>query len=106
MYLLPKQFKANGIKEGELTVTDSALKDITRYYTREAGVRSLDRELAKISRKVIKSLLPKKKARTHVTVNSQNPDKYLGRRQYTYGIPTNANPIRPATHTPRAASAA
>ncbi|HXN42249.1 MAG TPA: endopeptidase La, partial [Myxococcaceae bacterium] len=61
MYLLPKQFKANGIKEGELTVTDSALRDITRYYTREAGVRGLDRELAKISRKVVKSILSKKK---------------------------------------------
>src|SRR5213596_1269153 len=48
-YLLPKQFKANGIKDGELTVTDAALRDITRYYTREAGVRGLDRELAKIS---------------------------------------------------------
>src|SRR5258706_881586 len=57
MYLLPKQFKANGIKEGELTVTDAALRDITRYYTREAGVRGLDRELAKISRKVITSIL-------------------------------------------------
>src|SRR4051795_7114347 len=56
-YLLPKQFKANGIKEGELSVTDAALRDITRYYTREAGVRGLDRELAKISRKVIKSIL-------------------------------------------------
>ena len=56
-YLLPKQFKANGIKDGELTVTDAALRDITRYYTREAGVRGLDRELAKISRKVIKSIL-------------------------------------------------
>src|SRR5688572_21100344 len=49
-YLLPKQFKANGIKEGELAVTDAALRDITRYYTREAGVRGLDRELAKIGR--------------------------------------------------------
>src|SRR5260221_495466 len=54
MYLLPKQFKSNGIKEGELTVTDSALRDITRFYTREAGVRGFDLELAKISPKVIK----------------------------------------------------
>src|SRR5512134_3403724 len=75
-YLLPKQFKANGIKEGELTVTDSALRDITRYYTREAGVRGLDRELAKISRKVIKSILTKKKEGGHLTVNSKNLDKY------------------------------
>src|SRR6202008_1745806 len=60
-YLLPKQFKANGVKEGELTVTDSALRDITRYYTREAGVRGLDRELAKIARKVVKAILTRKK---------------------------------------------
>src|SRR3954454_12281891 len=85
-YLLPKQFKANGIKDGELTVTDGALRDITRYYTREAGVRGLDRELAKISRKVIKSILTKKKENSHITVNSKNLDKYLGVRKYTYGI--------------------
>src|SRR5499427_8178538 len=70
-YLLPKQYKANGIKEGELAVTDAALRDITRYYTREAGVRGLDRELAKISRKVIKSILTKKKDGAHVGVNSK-----------------------------------
>src|SRR2546427_2302217 len=62
MYLLPKQFKANGIKEGELTVTDAALRDITRYYTREAGVRGLDRELSKICRKAVKQLLTEKQA--------------------------------------------
>src|SRR5881628_102969 len=77
MYLLKKQFKANGIKEGELSVTDAALRDITRYYTREAGVRGLDRELAKISRKVIKSILTKKKEGAHVSVNAKNLDKYL-----------------------------
>src|SRR6478672_9686174 len=74
-YLLPKQFKSNGIKEGELTVTDAALRDITRFYTREAGVRGLDRELAKISRKVIKSILTRKKEGAHVSVNSKNLDK-------------------------------
>src|SRR5207344_3262484 len=96
-YLLPKQFKANGIKEGELTVTDSALKDITRYYTREAGVRSLDRELAKISRKVIKSILTKKKDGAHVTVNHKNLDKYLGVRKYTYGIAEKENQVGQVT---------
>jgi ATP-dependent Lon protease len=96
-YLLPKQFKANGIKEGELTVTDSALRDITRYYTREAGVRSLDRELAKISRKVIKSILTKKKDGSHVTVNSKNLDKYLGVRKYTYGIAEKENQVGQVT---------
>jgi len=96
-YLLPKQFKANGIKEGELTVTDGALRDITRYYTREAGVRGLDRELAKISRKVIKSILTKKKDGAHVTVNSKNLDKYLGVRKYTYGIAEKENQIGQVT---------
>src|SRR6188508_2004985 len=96
-YLLPKQFKANGIKEGELTVTDSALRDITRYYTREAGVRGLDRELAKISRKVIKAILTKKKESSHVTVNSKNLDKYLGVRKYTYGIAEKENQIGQVT---------
>src|SRR5678810_1186792 len=96
-YLLPKQFKANGIKEGELTVTDSALRDITRYYTREAGVRGLDRELAKISRKVIKAILTRKKEGQHVTVNSKNLDKYLGVRKYTYGIAEKENQIGQVT---------
>ncbi len=96
-YLLPKQFKANGVKAGELAVTDSALKDITRYYTREAGVRGLDRELAKITRKVIKSILTKKKDGARVTVNSKNLDKYLGVRKYTYGIAEKANQIGQVT---------
>jgi ATP-dependent Lon protease len=96
-YLLPKQYKANGIKEGELNVTDAALRDITRYYTREAGVRGLDRELAKISRKVIKSILTKKKEGSHLTVNSKNLDKYLGVRKYTYGIAEKENQIGQVT---------
>jgi ATP-dependent Lon protease len=96
-YLLPKQFKANGIKPGELTVTDNALRDITRYYTREAGVRGFDRELAKISRKVIKSILTRKKEGAHVTVNSKNLDKYLGVRKYTYGIAEKENQIGQVT---------
>src|ERR1700716_124360 len=96
-YLLPKQFKANGIKNGELTVTDSALRDITRFYTREAGVRGLDRELAKISRKVIKSILTKKKENSHLTVNSKNLDKYLGVRKYAYGIAEKENQIGQVT---------
>jgi ATP-dependent Lon protease len=97
MYLLPKQYKANGIKAGELTVTDAALRDIARYYTREAGVRGFDRELAKISRKVIKSILTKKKDGSHVTVNSKNLDKYLGVRKYTYGIAEKENQIGQVT---------
>ena len=55
-YLLPKQLKVNGLKAGELSVSEAALLDVIRYYTREAGVRSLERELAKLARKVVKSL--------------------------------------------------
>ncbi|HXZ49289.1 MAG TPA: endopeptidase La [Usitatibacter sp.] len=97
-YLLPKQFKSNGIKEGELTVTESALRDITRYYTREAGVRGLDRELAKIARKVVKSILTKQKeGGRHITVNAKNLDKYLGVRKYTYGIAEKENQVGQVT---------
>jgi ATP-dependent Lon protease len=96
-YLLPKQYKSNGIKDGELSITDGALRDIARYYTREAGVRGFDRELAKISRKVIKSILTKKKDNSHVTVNSKNLDKYLGVRKYTYGIAEKENQIGQVT---------
>src|SRR6187549_840991 len=96
-YLLPKQFKGNGIKEGELNVTDAALRDITRYYTREAGVRGFDRELAKISRKVVKAILTKKKEGAHLTVNHKNLDKYLGVRKYTYGIAEKENQIGQVT---------
>src|SRR5512136_1975107 len=85
-YLLPKQLKSNGLKAGELTVTDSALRDIARYYTREAGVRGFDRELAKICRKVVKAILIRKKDGATLTVNAKNLDKYLGVRKYTFGI--------------------
>jgi len=84
-YLLPKQIKANGLKNGELKVADEALLDIVRYYTREAGVRNLEREVAKIARKAVKSLLLEKKKNGAVTVNSKTLDKYLGVRRFRYG---------------------
>ena len=96
-YLLPKQLKANGLKAGELAVTDSALRDIARYYTREAGVRSFDRALAKICRKVVKSILIRKKDGATVTVNAKNLDKYLGVRKYTYGIAEKENQVGQVT---------
>src|SRR5687767_4926708 len=96
-YLLPKQMKNNGIRAEELHVAETALRDIVRYYTREAGVRSLDRELAKISRKVIKAILTRKKENNHLTVNSKNLDKYLGVRKYTYGIAEKENQIGQVT---------
>ncbi|MBL8516349.1 MAG: endopeptidase La [Betaproteobacteria bacterium] len=95
-YLLPKQMKANGVKEDELVVAESALRDITRYYTREAGVRGMDREISKICRKVVKSLLTKKKT-GKVTVSAKNLDKYLGVRKYSYGIAEKVNQIGQVT---------
>jgi len=102
-YLMPKQMKSNGIKPDELRVAESALRDIVRYYTREAGVRSLERDISKICRKVVKSLLLKQsegKARTAkgpVEVNSKNLDKYLGVRRYTYGIAEKKNQVGQVT---------
>jgi len=83
-YLLPKQIRNNGIKDGELEVTEDAVRDVVRYYTREAGVRSLERELSKICRKVVKGLLLRKYAPT-VVVNADNLSDFLGVRKFTYG---------------------
>ena len=85
-YLLPKQIKNNGLKEGEIEVAEGALRDIIRYYTREAGVRSLEREVSKICRKVVKQLLLKKEAGTSVKVDSDNLDKFLGVRRFDFGL--------------------
>jgi ATP-dependent Lon protease len=83
-YLLPKQIRQNGLKDDELKVADAALLDIVRYYTREAGVRSLEREIAKICRKAVKQmLLDKKHSSVHVT--TKNLDKYLGVKRFRYG---------------------
>ncbi|MBI5462415.1 MAG: endopeptidase La [Gammaproteobacteria bacterium] len=83
-YLLTKQIKSNGLRNDELTVSDAVLRDIVRYYTREAGVRNLEREIAKICRKVVKELLLKKDDRK-VSVTPKNLDKYLGVRRFRYG---------------------
>jgi len=83
-YLVPKQTKNNGLKDSELKVTDEALLDIVRYYTREAGVRNLEREIAKIARKAVKGLLLEKKKGSTVSVNAKNLDKYLGVRRFRY----------------------
>ena len=98
-YLLPKQMKNTGLSEAELAVQESAVRDIVRYYTREAGVRSLDRELNKICRKVVKAQQGKKAAAkpTRVTVNAKNLDKYLGVRRYDYGLAEEANQVGQVT---------
>jgi ATP-dependent Lon protease len=83
-YLLPKQMKNNGVKDAELAVEESAVRDIVRYYTREAGVRSLERELSKICRKVVKALLLKQ-MQPQVKVTADNLPDFLGVRKYSYG---------------------
>lgn len=95
-YLLPKQMKNNGVRDGELAVSESAIRDIVRYYTREAGVRSLEREISKICRKVVKSLLVKKRDK-RVTVTARNLDHYLGVRRYTYGLAEKNNQVGQVT---------
>ena len=95
-YLLPKQIKNNGLKDGELGVAESAIRDIVRYYTREAGVRSLEREISKICRKVVKTLLLKKTEKK-VTVNSKNLDKFLGVRRFNFGIAEKENQVGQVT---------
>jgi ATP-dependent Lon protease len=83
-YLLPKQMENNGLKDNELQVSDSALRDIVRLYTREAGVRSLEREIAKICRKVVKSAVLKPTDKV-TSVTSRNLEKYLGVHRFRYG---------------------
>ncbi|POB00483.1 endopeptidase La [Chromobacterium sinusclupearum] len=96
-YLLPKQIEANGVREGELLVQESAIRDIVRYYTREAGVRSLDREIAKICRKVVTGALLKPGKTGKVTVSAKNLDKYLGVRRFDYGLAEEENRIGQVT---------
>jgi ATP-dependent Lon protease len=85
-YLLPKQMKNNGVKSGELDVSEAAVRDIVRYYTREAGVRALERELSKVCRKVVRTALTKKDAEKLTRVTPRNLDKFLGVRRYTFGV--------------------
>jgi ATP-dependent Lon protease len=83
-YLIPKQMKNNGLKDGEVVIRESALRDVIRHYTREAGVRNLEREISKICRKVVKEVLLKKKT-TKVAVTTKSLEKYLGVQRYRYG---------------------
>ncbi len=91
-YLLPKQLKNNGVKEEELLVTEDAVRDVVRYYTREAGVRSLERELSKICRKVVKALQLKRMT-PQVTVNADNLNEFLGVRKFNYGRAEQKNQV-------------
>lgn len=98
-YLLPKQIKANGLKPEELTIAADAIRDLVRYYTRESGVRNLEREIAKICRKVVKEIAlagpkpAKKKKGALVQVTSKNLDKYSGVRRFDFGRAEEQNEI-------------
>ena len=89
-YLVPKQLTANGLREGELKIAESAIVDIVRYYTRESGVRNLEREIAKIARKVVKEIAlkgpqPRGTKPKTTNVGSKNLDKYLGVQRFDFG---------------------
>ena len=105
-HLLPKVMKNNGVKSEELMVDESAMRDIVRYYTREAGVRSLERDVGKICRKVVKKLLAESEANKaakskavipQVVVNSENLSDYLGVRRYSFGMAEKENQIGQVT---------
>lgn len=106
-YLVAKQIKQNGVRDGEICIEESAVRDIIRYYTREAGVRSLDREIAKICRKVVmkqavaaentsKGKKTKAKPET-IVINADNLHDYLGVRRFDYGVAENENRIGQVT---------
>ncbi len=95
-YLLPKQMTNNGLKDGELGVTEPALRDIVRYYTREAGVRSVEREISKICRKAVKQILTEGKQKK-IAVTPRNLDKYLGVRKFTIGLAEKDNQVGQVT---------
>ncbi|HEU4707830.1 MAG TPA: endopeptidase La, partial [Methylophilaceae bacterium] len=101
-YLLPKQLKTNGLKPSEVEIGEETIRNVVRYYTREAGVRSLDREISKICRKVVKELLTDK-TRTggaeaqKIVITSEDLDKYLGVRRYDFGIAAKENQVGQVT---------
>ena len=103
-YLVPKQLKTHGLKESEISISEAAIRNIVRYYTREAGVRSLDREISKICRKVVKELLTDKqkasagnKPARKVSVTPRNLDKYLGVQRFDFGSAAKLNQVGQVT---------
>jgi ATP-dependent Lon protease len=95
-YLVAKQRKNNGLKDDEVSLAEPAIRDIVRFYTREAGVRSLEREIAKIFRKVAKELLLDQ-SRQSIEISPENLDKYLGVRRFRYGMAEESNQIGQVT---------
>jgi len=99
-YLLPKQMKNSGLKDGELSVNEAAIRDTIRYYTREAGVRSLEREMSKICRKAVTQLVVRKaegERKRRITVTPRTLDKFLGVRRYTFGMAEKDNQVGQVT---------
>ena len=92
-YLVPKQTKLNGLKANELAISDAGLLDIIRYYTREAGVRGLEREIAKIARKVVKEQALKKISRGLVEIDSEDLENFNGVRKFNYGLAEDENHV-------------
>ncbi|MDC9581703.1 endopeptidase La [Xenorhabdus sp. PR6a] len=95
-HLLPKQIERNALKRGELTIDDGAIIGIIRYYTREAGVRSLEREISKLCRKAVKGLLMDKKLK-HIEINADNLKEYLGVQRVDYGRADTENRVGQVT---------
>ena len=88
-YLVPKAMKANGLKDDEINFADTAVRDVIRYYTREAGVRNLEREISKVCRKVVKSIVltkGKQKSASKISITTRNLEKYLGVKRFRYGL--------------------
>ena len=92
-HLLAKLIKNHGLKAEEIAVSESAIRDIVRYYTREAGVRALERELSKICRKVVKELVTARDKGRKITISARNLDKYCGVRRYSYGMAEKKNQV-------------
>lgn len=95
-YLLPKQLKNNGVKDEELSVSEAAIRDVIRYYTREAGVRGLEREMSKICRKVVRQMVLGKNEKK-VQVTPKNLDKFLGVRRFNFGMAEKENQVGQVT---------
>jgi len=95
-YLVPKAVRNNGLKPEEISISESALRDIVRYYVREAGVRGLEREISKICRKVVKALSLKGSNRK-IVISARNLDKYLGVRRHSYGVAEKNNQVGQVT---------
>ena len=95
-YLVKKQMKNNGLKDNELSISDASILDMIRHYTREAGVRNLEREISKISRKAVKQQLLKPSEKG-ITITPKNIDKYLGVRRFRYGKAEEADHIGQVT---------